>query len=150
MADEIIIKAPQIDSNITINISGEDQLRSSTSVLNSMIRGNKCYRYFKEKDKLYSELKAKCNENKISIPREQAKDILNTYNAYLACLEEKPKGISPTITNTLNSIARNFGDTLLPYSISEFKLAFSTLERLRAYGLNLDDFLRLFENIREI
>lgn len=150
MADEIIIKAPQIDPNITINISGEDKLHSCTLGINNMLRGNKCYRYFKECDVLYSELEEKCKAFKMSITPKQAKDILNTYNAFLARSEDESCDISSIIENVISSIHNRFGDTLFPYTVAEFKVSFSTLECLRAYGLHLEDFLNVFENIREI
>ena len=150
MADEIIIKAPQIEPNITINISGEDQLHSCTATLNSMLRGNKCYRYFKDRSELYTELNIKCRDYKVSIPREQARDILNIYNAYIACQQEQPSEIPMHVCKTIESIKSHFGETLFPYTVSEFKSSFSTLERLRAYGLNLEEFLALYESIKEI
>ena len=56
MADEILLKAPKVEQQVNITISGENKLYDIADTINCMLNGRNLQDYWKSKQQLFIDL----------------------------------------------------------------------------------------------
>lgn len=63
MADQITIKAPELEQNVVVNIQGEEKLRNFAKTLNRMAEGTNLQDYWKSQKTLIDDVTKKRSKN---------------------------------------------------------------------------------------
>ena len=84
MADEIKLKAPTVEQQVVVNISGEDKLEKFADTLDKISKGRGLQKYWKDQQTLINDtIKAYNNFNK-STSQTDATELIKTTNALKA------------------------------------------------------------------
>ena len=142
MADEFTLKMPDFNPTINININGEEKLRDFVTTINDMMNGANYQEYYKSDNLLKEDMNILFKDYKTHPTSENVRELVNTYNAYLAKSGEIKSLPNDVFTATLNAKSK-VSDTCC-FSVGQFITAFSTYENLKSYGINLDEFFNLF------
>ena len=85
MADEILLKAPKVEQQVNITISGENKLYDIADTINCMLNGRNLQDYWKSKQQLFIDLvqaKADYCSNQTEINAKRFIKIANAYKAW--------------------------------------------------------------------
>lgn len=145
MADEIILKAPAIEQQVNITISGEAKLHDVAETLNYMSKGRNLQKFWKDKQQLFNELEDALTVYLNNRNEENAARFLKIANAYKAITNpafgKLDQRYEDNILDAQNQIT--YPESLDCYSVICFKKAFSSFELLQAYGTDME---RLFNH----
>lgn len=84
MADEIILKAPTVEQQVNITISGEGKLRGIADTLNSMSKGRNLQVFWKNEQQLLADLEKALKAYLDRKTEQNAESLLKIVNAYKA------------------------------------------------------------------
>ena len=145
MADEIILKAPAIEQQVNITISGEAKLFDVAETLNFMSNGRNLQKFWKDEQQLLIDLEEALIVYLNNKNEENAARFLKIANAYKAMTNpafgKLDQRYEDNILDAQNQIT--YPESLDCYSVMCFKKAFSSFELLQAYGTDME---RLFKN----
>lgn len=147
MADEIILKAPTIEQQVNITISGEGKLRDVADTLNRMSKGRNLQDFWKSEQLLLIDLEKALEAYLIMKTEQNAERFLKVVNAYKA-LSNPNFGLLDQRYEEIILDAKKqirYPESLDSYSVMCFKKAFSSFEMLQAYGTDME---RLFEHFK--
>lgn len=147
MADKFTLKAPTIEPQVTITISGESKLWDVAETLNLMAKGRNLQEFWKTEQELHGDLEKALKEYENRKTEQNAERFLKVINAYKAVsnsnsdlLESKYEEIIVDANKQIR-----YPESLDSYSIMSFKKVFSTFEMLQAYGTDME---MLFERFK--
>lgn len=148
MADEIKLKAPTIEQQVVVNISGEDKLEKFADTLDKISKGRGLQKYWKDQQALINDtIKAYNNFNK-STSQTDATELIKTTNALKAMAGVDISTLIPDFdkfTSALSKAEGIAGHLTDAFTEKAFRDAFSSFETLKAYGLDLENFFKHFE-----
>ncbi len=142
MADEIKIKAPEVEQNINITVSGEEKLKSFTTTLNRIARDTQLQKYWKDQKSLIKGVIAAYADFKRISNETNATSLINNVNALKAIAGSDISGLFKNFDHISEQIERAssmVGRVVGEYSPENFKEAFSSFEAMRAYGLDMEE-----------
>ena len=147
MADEIILKAPTVEQQVNITISGEEKLRDVADTLNRMSMGRKLQDFWKNEQQLLDDLERALKAYLDRKTEQNAESLLKVVNAYKAVSNPDFGLLAQRYEEIIQDAKKQirYPESLDSYSIMCFKKAFSTFEMLQAYGTDMD---RLFEHFK--
>lgn len=148
MADEIKLKAPMVEQQVVVNISGEDKLEKFADTLDKISKGRGLQKYWKDQQTLINDtIKAYNNFNK-STSQTDATELIKTTNALKAMVDVDISTLIPDFdkfTSALSKAESMAGHLTDAFTEKAFKDAFSSFEILKAYGLDLENFFQHFD-----
>ena len=148
MADEIKLKAPTVEQQVVVNISGEDKLEKFADTLDKISKGRGLQKYWKDQQTLINDtIKAYNNFNK-STSQTDATELIKTTNALKAMAGVDISTLIPDFdkfTSALSKAEGIAGHLTDAFTEKAFRDAFSSFETLKAYGLDLENFFKHFE-----
>lgn len=148
MADEIKLKAPTVEQQVVVNISGEDKLEKFADTLDKISKGRGLQKYWKDQQTLINDtIKAYNNFNK-STSQTDATELIKTTNALKAMAGVDISILIPDFdkfTSALSKAEGIAGHLTDAFTEKAFRDAFSSFETLKAYGLDLENFFKHFE-----
>lgn len=147
MADEIILKAPTVEQQVNITISGEGKLRDVADTLNRMSMGRNLQDFWKNEQQLLADLESALKGYLDRKTEQNAECLLKIVNAYKAVSNPDFGLLAQKYEEIIQDAKKQirYPESLDSYSIMCFKKAFSTFEVLQAYGTDMD---RLFEHFK--
>lgn len=147
MADEIILKAPTVEQQVNITISGEGKLRDVADTLNRMSMGRNLQDFWKNEQQLLDDLERALKAYLDRKTEQNAESLLKVVNAYKAVSNPDFGLLAQRYEEIIQDAKKQirYPESLDSYSIMCFKKAFSTFEMLQAYGTDMD---RLFEHFK--
>ena len=144
MADEIILKAPDIEPQVTITISGESKIKDVVDTLDFMLNGKNLQHFWKSEQLLLSDLEKASKEYLDKKNETHAEEVVKTANAYKALTNHEPSLLELNFEDIISE-AKGVASCLDScYSVMSFKNAFSAFEVLQAYGLDMEKLFNTF------
>lgn len=144
MADEIILKAPDIEPQVTVTISGESKIKDVVDTLDFMLNGKNLQRFWKNEQLLLSDLEKTSKEYLDKKNEIHAEEVVKTANAYKALTNHEPSLLELNFEDIISE-AKEIASCLDScYSVMSFKNAFSAFEVLQAYGLDMEKLFNTF------
>ena len=148
MADEIRLKAPTVEQQVVVNISGEDKLEKFADTLDKISKGRGLQKYWKDQQSLINDTIEAYNKFNKTTSQTDASELIKTTNALRAMSDVDISSLIPDFDNftfALSKAENMAGHLNDAFSVKAFKDAFSSFDILKAYGLDLETFFKHFD-----
>lgn len=145
MADEIKLKAPTVEQQVVVNISGEEKLKAFSDTLDKISNNKNLQKYWKTQQELINATSEAYGNFQKKTSQDNASELIKIVNALKAVSGTDLSNILPNfdkISKGLIDAQKIVGSIDSAFSVKSFKEAFDSFEALEAYGTDVTKVLQ--------
>lgn len=145
MADEIKLKAPTVEQQVVVNISGEEKLKAFSDTLDKISNNKNLQKYWKTQQELINATSEAYGNFQKKTSQDNASELIKIVNALKAVSGTDLSNILPNfdkISKGLTDAQKIVGSIDSAFSVKSFKEAFDSFEALEAYGTDVTKVLQ--------
>lgn len=145
MADEIKLKAPTVEQQVVVNISGEEKLKAFSDTLDKISNNKNIQKYWKTQQELINATSEAYGNFQKKTSQDNASELIKIVNALKAVSGTDLSNILPNfdkISKGLTDAQKIVGSIDSAFSVKSFKEAFDSFEALEAYGTDVTKVLQ--------
>ena len=145
MADEIKLKAPTVEQQVVVNISGEEKLKAFSDTLDKISNNKNLQKYWKTQQELINATSEAYGNFQKKASQDNASELIKIVNALKAVSGTDLSNVLPNfdkISKGLTDAQKIVGSIDSAFSVKSFKEAFDSFEALEAYGTDVTKVLQ--------
>lgn len=145
MADEIKLKAPTVEQQVVVNISGEEKLKAFSDTLDKISNNKNLQKYWKTQQELINATSEAYGNFQKKASQDNASELIKIVNALKAVSGTDLSHVLPDfdkISKGLTDAKKIVGSIDSAFSVKSFKEAFDSFEALEAYGTDVTKVLQ--------
>lgn len=145
MADEIKLKAPTVEQQVVVNISGEEKLKAFSDTLDKISNNKNLQKYWKTQQELINATSKAYGNFQKKASQDNASELIKIVNALKAVSGTDLSNVLPNfdkISKGLTDAQKIVGSIDSAFSVKSFKEAFDSFEALEAYGTDVTKVLQ--------